>query len=116
MDAMESVAALLEQCRRCGVALAPGVGGKLRVSPPPEQLPEALRRALTQHKADVLAAMARCPRPYLTSRGELIVPHDADPKYYWWNGGQTIQETLEELGASPEVVAKYVETDLTIKQ
>ena len=111
----ESVAALLEQCRQCGVALAPGGGGKLRVSPPPEQLPEALRAALTQHKAEVLAAMWH-PRPYLTSRGELIVPHETDAKYHWWAEGQSIRQTLEELGASPEVLARYVDTDLTRQQ
>lgn len=37
----------------------------------------------------------------------LVIPFDAPAKYRWWQGGQAIAETLEELGASEEIKQKY---------
>jgi hypothetical protein len=31
--------------------------------------------------------------------GALIIPHDSDSKYHYWNGGQRLTETLGELDA-----------------
>jgi hypothetical protein len=47
-------------------------------------------------------------RPHVNARGELIIPCEAAPHYRWWSGGQSIRETLQELGASLDVVARYV--------
>jgi hypothetical protein len=44
--------------------------------------------------------------PYIDN-GTLVIPFDAPAKYRWWQGGQTIAETLEELGASEEIKQKY---------
>jgi hypothetical protein len=55
----EEVRTILDRCRELGVRLAPGVDGKLRVSPPPDQLPKAIREALRRHKAEVLSALAQ---------------------------------------------------------
>ena len=46
--------------------------------------------------------------PYLTETGELIIPSDAPAKYKWWDGGQSIKETLEELKAPEDVVHRYI--------
>ena len=35
--------------------------------------------------------------PYLDQRGRLVIPFDCPPKYRYWAGGQTVQETLREL-------------------
>lgn len=35
--------------------------------------------------------------PYLDQRGRLVIPYDCPPKYRYWAGGQTVQETLREL-------------------
>ena len=35
--------------------------------------------------------------PYLDQRGRLVIPFDCPPKYRYWAGGQTVQETLKEL-------------------
>ncbi len=35
--------------------------------------------------------------PYLDQRGRLVVPFDCPPKYRYWAGGQTVQETLRGL-------------------
>lgn len=49
------------------------------------------------------------PPPYLNGRGELIIPCDCDPRYRWWDGGQSVAATLKELGASREVWARYTD-------
>src|SRR5215468_6875763 len=95
---------LLEQCCRYGVTLTPAPEGKLRVSPP-GKLPDDLREALKQHKAEVLVLLTK---PYLTSKGELRIPFTSDRRYHWWAGGQSIAETLQELNAPPDVWRRYV--------
>lgn len=37
------------------------------------------------------------PMPYLTERGDLVIPFDSPSRYHWWNSGQSIAETLAEL-------------------
>ena len=34
--------------------------------------------------------------PYLSS-GYPVIPFDCDPKYHYWCGGQSVQETINEL-------------------
>ena len=46
--------------------------------------------------------------PYLTENGELIISSDAPSKYKWWDGGQSVKETLEELVASEDVMERYL--------
>ncbi|HHT9115495.1 MAG: hypothetical protein HY607_06170 [Planctomycetes bacterium] len=47
------------------------------------------------------------PLPYITDYGSLIIPHNSPQKYYWWNRGQCIKDTLRELGASDEILKRY---------
>ncbi|MEP0766735.1 MAG: hypothetical protein HRF45_09385 [Fimbriimonadia bacterium] len=47
------------------------------------------------------------PKPYITENGELRIPFTSDRRYWWWAGGQSVRETLVELGASPEVWRNY---------
>ncbi|MCF8026626.1 MAG: hypothetical protein K9K82_14210 [Desulfobacteraceae bacterium] len=50
--------------------------------------------------------------PYIDSNGDLRIPFNSDPKYHWWKGyGQSLLETLRELGASEETVRKYVKIE-----
>lgn len=44
--------------------------------------------------------------PYIKEE-ELIIPNDADPKYKYWAGGQSVSKTLEELGAGLDVKKRY---------
>lgn len=56
-----------------------------------------------QDKSDVATGSTNenMPKPYLNPDGTLVIPMVADPKYHWWKpGGQTVQKTLEELGAA----------------
>lgn len=53
--------------------------------------------------------------PYIDATGILVIPSESDPKYHWWAGGQTVAATLTELGASPDVRARYVPAWSTAK-
>lgn len=51
-------------------------------------------------------------KPYIDARGELVIPHNSDPKYHWWRqGSQGLFETLRELKAPDEVVRRYVKIE-----
>jgi hypothetical protein len=102
MNALELVATLQRQ----GFTLEPLPDGKLAVSPA-DRITEELRLHIRQYKAEVVALLTR---PHLNTRGELIIPFTADPRYHWWAGGQSIRETLLELGAPPDVMARYVDS------
>lgn len=53
---MSDVQALLARCQELGATLAPGPDGKLKIRAP-APLPEELREALRQRKAEVLALL-----------------------------------------------------------
>ena len=54
-------------------------------------------------------------KPYLTETGELIIPSDSPVVYRWWNGGQSVKETLEELEAPKKVVENYIDQKKGLK-
>src|SRR5205809_853818 len=92
-----SVSALLIAHRAHRVHLR--VAGDDLLARPLSVIPPELREAMRAHKLALLAL----PRPSLRN-GELVIPADAAPQYHW----QPLRVTLEELGASPEVMARYV--------
>lgn len=47
------------------------------------------------------------PLPYVDHNGTLIIPFNSPPEYHWWNRGQSIKDTLRELGASDEILKRY---------
>lgn len=47
------------------------------------------------------------PLPYITNYGSLVIPFDSPQEYHWWNRGQSVLKTLEELKADNEIVQKY---------
>ncbi len=47
--------------------------------------------------------------PYIDHTGTMIIPFNADQKYHFWNGGQTILKTLLELKAPEDIWAKHTE-------
>ena len=47
--------------------------------------------------------------PYINENQELIIPFNTPGKYRWWKGGQSIKETLEELGATEEIMKRYLD-------
>lgn len=47
--------------------------------------------------------------PFLTEAGELVIPPEAHPKYRWYlPDGQSVFQTLKEIGAPQHVVDRYV--------
>ncbi len=46
--------------------------------------------------------------PFIKEDGTLAIPFDSHPRYHWWNGGQSIADTLAELGADSGVIEDYV--------
>jgi len=53
---------LISRCRELGIKLATGREGKLRVSPPPEKLPEDLREELRCYKQAILAYLRQAEK------------------------------------------------------
>lgn len=45
-------------------------------------------------------------RPYVTEFGVLVIPWNSDLKYHYWNGGQSVCETLKQLGRC-DLIEKY---------
>lgn len=47
--------------------------------------------------------------PYIDQSGNIIVPFDADPRYHFWNGGQSLATTLLEIHATEKIWNKHFE-------
>lgn len=39
-------------------------------------------------------------RPFIDSSGGLVIPSNSPARYHWWKGGQSVDETLREVGLS----------------
>jgi hypothetical protein len=49
-------------------------------------------------QAEVLKRTGKVvPLPYLDDSGDVVIPFDSDPRFQWWAGGQTLNDTLREL-------------------
>ena len=44
--------------------------------------------------------------PFVTDFGVLVIPWNSDKKYYYWKGGQSVCDTLKELGRC-DLIEKY---------
>jgi hypothetical protein len=44
--------------------------------------------------------------PFVTDFGVLVIPFNSDKKYHYWKGGQSVCDTLKELGRC-DLVEKY---------
>jgi hypothetical protein len=56
--------------------------------------------ALKRNKGQAIEELRREieeKKPYLDQYGDLVIPTGCDPKYHWWNGGQSISDTINEL-------------------
>ncbi len=45
--------------------------------------------------------------PSIDEKGFLRIPPNTPKKYRWWDGGQSVVETLKELGASEETIKRW---------
>ena len=46
--------------------------------------------------------------PFLKDGCELVIPLNAPDRYRWWQGGQSIFDTLLELKASDELIEQHI--------
>ena len=44
--------------------------------------------------------------PFVTDFGVLVIPYNSDKKYHYWDGGQSVCDTLRQLGRC-ELIEKY---------
>lgn len=46
-------------------------------------------------------------KPYISDDYKLVIPPGCDPKYKYWDGGQSLTETLQELVATQLIIDKH---------
>lgn len=49
--------------------------------------------------------------PYINKHDDVVIPFEADPKYFYWAGGQALESTLNELKVSDALWRKYSSKD-----
>ncbi|MFH1080762.1 MAG: hypothetical protein V1766_10995, partial [Pseudomonadota bacterium] len=52
--------------------------------------------------------------PCIDQTGAIIIPFNADPKYHYWNGGQSLADTLMELNAPENVWRNHTEKPYSV--
>ena len=92
------------------------------------QLDEDIKESLKSSDQEVLQVLYKqspklvipeFAKPYIKKDGELVIPSNCHPKYKYWlrkntsewepiRKSQSLRETLFELGATEEVMKKYV--------
>ena len=70
----------------------PSVGDRLGLAPK-----DVIEPAVGWEEKQVAADSGDERLPYITQNGELVIPYNSPPKYRWWEGGQSIAESLAEL-------------------
>ena len=97
------VFAILEQLDAAGITLQKLPDGNLLVAPR-ELLTDALRSEIRASKAALLLAI----HPHFNAQGDLVIPFRSPVKFHYWKeGGQSIFDTLRELGATDEQIARH---------
>jgi len=98
-----TIPALLSAVSDLGIVVRPDASN-LRLTGRTSNLTAELREELIAKKPEILALIAvPGPLPLIDAKGNLRIPLNAPHRYRWWQGGQSIADTLRELGA-PETV------------
>ena len=107
-------AAFLELAEQVGVSFCLGSAGTIKAKGGEEQI-NRLAPLIREHKAELLAYLQsgsgrrhEPPLPFLDDQGRLRIPGDCDPKYRYWQGGQSVFATLLELGASDREIEAHI--------
>ncbi|MCP4695812.1 MAG: hypothetical protein GY862_03025 [Gammaproteobacteria bacterium] len=107
-------AAFIELAGQAGVSLWIGSAGKIKAKGEAKQI-NRLAPLIREHKAELLAYLQsgsgqghESPLPFLDDQGRLKIPLDADDKYRYWQGGQSVFATLLELGASDKEIEAHI--------
>ncbi len=108
------LAVFIELAGQAGVTFCIGSAGKIKAKGEAEQI-NRLAPLIREHKAKLLAYLQsgsgqghESPLPFLDDQGRLRIPLDADDKYRYWQGGQSVFATLLELGASGKEIEAHI--------
>ena len=82
-----------------------------KLSSSEHDVPEETGTFSAEHQEN--GAATHYPKPFIIN-GELRIPLDCHPTYKWWNGGQTIYETLTELEAPWRVWLSHLDHTLKL--
>src|ERR1041385_5198616 len=97
---------LIEKLSALGVRISIS-GDQLKLNAPKGAVTPELLQDVAAHKPEIMARIQG--KPFIDSDDNLHVPHDADPRYRWWQGGQSVAETLRELNAPDSVMKLYAD-------
>ncbi|MCI5143183.1 MAG: hypothetical protein D3909_15940 [Candidatus Electrothrix sp. ATG1] len=107
-------AAFLELAEQVGVSFCLGSAGTIKAKGGEEQI-NRLAPLIREHKAELLEYLQsgsgqghEPPLPFLDDQGRLRIPLDADDKYRYWSGGQSVFATLLELDASDKEIEAHI--------
>lgn len=104
------VRAMLARCVAAGLVVE-AIRGQLHVKPA-ALLTDQIKAELAAHKAELLRLLF----PHVNDQGDLVVPFTAPARFHYWNGGQSIAETLGEISAphlDPETFARHTQPDVS---
>jgi len=107
---MSQVQELLQEIEKVGGSIPLQDGDWLRMEAPRGSLTSEIKDALTLSKKKIIKELKdtqKANEPYIDKYGVLVIPFNSEPKYHWWADGQPILETLRELKAPNEMIAKY---------
>jgi len=48
-------------------------------------------------------------KPYIDANGTIVIPFNIDQKYHFWNGGQPLSVTMQELNVPEDIWHKHIE-------
>ena len=87
------------------------INGKLKA----KRLTNDTRTLIKQHRTEIISLLTaqsipatEYPKPYIKNGSELIIPTEVNLKYRWWDGGQSIFDTLLELDAPDTLIEQHV--------
>ena len=101
---------ILEKAEKAGVTISVSRPGKIKASGDQERVNQFLP-IIRDNKEVLVKFLQRKPaekeEPFIAGN-ELKIPTDCDQKYRYWQDGQSIFDTLIELGASADLVENYI--------
>jgi hypothetical protein len=103
-------------CKRIRLALE---GESIRISAPPGEITDEIRTLVVSHKPRLIKYLHRLAeekddqskypaRPYFNTRGDLVIPANSLPRYWYWAGGQSVSATLAEMSGSARKLRRTI--------
>lgn len=85
------------------------INGQPRIGPA-DKVPQSILKKARHNRAKIIAELneeANLRWPYFNNCGDLVIPHDCPPRFRYWQDGQSLMDTLVELGAGEEILNRY---------